>query len=322
MFSKTVAAAAIATLALVTPASAATWPQHATITPPSVTALDSGYSAAIHADVASSVYDPKLGKEIWVTGDVTQVQGTSTVGAFGYPHSAILEEAPGSTSFVPQTFNSEKFGTDYWGGNVVSASHYYQFAPNFSDGTYFWAAFPIYENGVVHVIGERIQGVVPFTVLGTYDVQLDAGTLMYKGENSVPSTSGDVWSGWVPVAGGYWFTSQHGNAAFIPVGQIDTLWAVKMNAVPATDGSWPVQAGSEFHLFATWYQQTPIVEYTAPTVTGPWSSPATIGQMSVPENDGGVLAHPDLPAPSGQILINWNENDSSKYDPQFLYVNR
>lgn len=322
MFSRILAATAVAILALVTPASAATWPRHGTITPPSVSALDSGYAAAIHADVAASVYDPKLGKEIWVTGDVTQVEGTSTVGAYGYPHGAILEEDPGSTSFTPQTFNTEKYGTDYWGGNTVNASHYYQFAPNFSDGTYFWAAFPIYENGIVHVIGERVQGVTPFTILGTYDVQLDAGTLLYKGETSIPSTSGDVWSGWAPTTGGYWLTSQHGNAAFVPTGEIDTLWGIDLGVVPQSTGSWPVQGSSGWDLFSALYQQTPILKQTAAAITGPWSSATAIAQMSVPENDGGILAHIDLPAPAGQVLINYNRNDSSVYDPEFLYVSR
>lgn len=288
-------------------------------TVPSVTALDAGYSAAIHADVAASTYDPYLGKELWVAGDVTAVDGTSTVGYYGYPHQAFLTEVPGSTTF---TVLPGSYGTDYWNG-LPDSSHYYQQVPNWPDGTYFWVAFPIIEGSTLHVIGERIQGVTPFTVLGTYDATFNAQTLSYEDITAIPSAPSDVWSGYARCSNGYWLTSQQGNAAFVPFGGIDspTAWSLHFGTVPQTSGSWPVARPlGGWHLFAAWYMQTPILRCSASQLTGPWSVPSTVGQMTVPENDGGILAHPDLPAPSGEILINWNENDSTSYDPQFAYV--
>lgn len=292
-------------------------------TPPSAAALTAGYANAIQADAAASVYDPVIGREVWVTGDVTQVQGVNVQGGFGYPHGALLTEVPGQTTFTPLTFNTEKYDTDYWGYNSPNPAHYYQPWPNFSDGTYFWGTFIMYENGVIHVIGDHIQGVNPFTILGDEDVTLNAKTLMYQGVHQIPSTEGDTWSGYAKVTGGYWFTSQHGNAAFVPVGGIDTQWAIKIGAVPATSGSWPVQVGTGWDLFAAQAFVKPINEYHATTITGPWSGPTQIGTMTYDEVDGGIWVHTDLPAPAGQYLMNWDENQSATvYDPEFFYANK
>jgi hypothetical protein len=39
-----------------------------------------------------------------------------------------------------------------------------------------------------------------------------------------------------------------------------------------------------------------------------------------PQTDGGIIAHQDLPAPSGEILISWDVNSPTTYDPEFAYV--
>lgn len=290
-------------------------------TAPSAASLTSGYAAAITSDVAASVYDPSLHKEIWVTGDVTSVTGTSTVGYYGYPHGAILEEKPGSAVFAVQTFNAEQYGSDYWGG-TPDTSHYYQFVPNWTDGTYFWAAFAIDTGAVLHVIGERISGVDPFTVVGTYDAQINASTLAFESVTAVPSQSGDNWSGYAPASGGDWLTSQQGEAAFVPAGDLDTSadWMLYPGAVPAGDGSWPVADGSAWNLFTAVYGGAYAEEYTSMAMTGPWTGPSDVLALSVPQTDGGILAHPDLPAPAGDILISYDVNNSMTYDPQFAYV--
>ena len=290
---------------------------------PSAASLTSGYAAAIASDVAASVYDPSLHKEIWVTGDVTQVGSTSTVGYFGYPHNALVEETPGSSAFTTETFNTEQYGTDYWAG-VPDTSHFYQFVPTWTDGTYFWPALVIDEGATLHVIGERIQGVDPFTVVGTYDAQLNASTLAFESVTAVPSQSGDNWSGYAPASGGYWLTSQQGEVAWVPTGDLDVSadWVLYPGAAPSAGGSWPVANGSTWNLFTAVYGGAYAEEYTSTAMTGPWAGPSNILALIVPQTDGGIVAHPDLPAPAGKVLISYDVNNSTTYDPQFAYVSK
>lgn len=288
-------------------------------TVPTAAALDSGYAAAIQSDGAASTYDPYIGREVWATGDVTAVDGTSTVGYYGYPHGAFVTEVPGSTSF---TVLNGKYGPDYWGGNFPNPAHYYQQVPNWSDGTYFWMILPVVEGTKLHVIGVRIQGVDPFSVVGSYDAVFNAATLAYQGIYPVPAASGDAWSGIARGSTGWWLTSQHGNAAYVPSGKLATgsAWQLSLGAVPASAGSWPVRTASGWHLFSAQVYGTQLQVQSSASMTGPWSAPVIEYTLSQPQADGGIIAHPDLPAPVGDILVNYDVNDSTTYDPEFAYV--
>lgn len=285
---------------------------------PSAASLDAGFAAAIQSDVASSTYDPYTGKELWVTGDVTRVDGTPVTGYYGYPHGAFVISSPGSSSF---TALPGAYGTDYWDGSA-NPSHYYQQVPNWADGTYFWAAFPVISGDTLNVIGERIRGVSPFTVLGSYDARFNAATLAYEGIIAVPGTSGDAWSGIAKVSGGWWLTSQRGDVAFVPSGDIGAPagWVLHPGGVPVTAGSWPVKENGHYQLFCAAYGGTDAEEYTSSSMTGPWTGPSGILTLPQPQTDGGIIAHRDLPAPPGEILISWDVDNSATYDPEFAYV--
>lgn len=285
---------------------------------PSAASLDSGFAAVIQADVASSTYDSHIGKELWVTGDVTHVDGTSVVGYYGYPHGAFVTSSPGSASF---TVLPGAYGTDYWDGSPNPA-HYYQQVPNWSDGTYFWASFPVISGNTLNVIGERVQGVSTFNVLGAYDAQFNATTLAYEGIIAVPGTSGDAWSGIAQVSGGWWLTSQQGDVAFVPSDDIGVPaeWVLYPGSVPVTAGSWPVEENGQYQLFCAVYGGADAEEYASSSMTGSWAGPSDILMLPQPQTDGGIIVHQDLPAPSGEILISWDVNSSTTYDPEFAYV--
>lgn len=280
--------------------------------------LQAGFSAAIATDVAASTRLPN-GNSLWLGGDVTRVGSTSVQGYYGYPHGAFLETAPGSASF---TVLPGKYGTDYWNGTPDPA-HYYQQVPNWSDGTYFWMQVPLVDDGTLYVIGERVSGVVPFTILGTWAARFSAATLAYEGISQVPSASADAWSGGTgDGAGGWWLTSQHGELAHVPDDGLGSYaaWTAYPGAVPSSGGSWLARAGAHWDLLAQQPGSTVIQRWTAVTPAGPWSGPVTAGTTPQPDGDGGIAVHPELGAPPGEAVISWLVNNPGYYGPEFGYA--
>jgi hypothetical protein len=195
---------------------------------------DSALSSVIHSDNAQSVVLPN-GKILWVFGDTTQVNGVSTVGAYGYPHSAFVLQTPGTLTFtaVPGLYG---YG--------------WQQVPNWSDGTYFWMSTPVVDHGNLYILGERINGASNFSVVGSYVAEFNASTLAFESITQVPggSTGTTVWGGAYQGNGGWWITGTHGipcsyatdckggDMAWVPARDLANSddWQVYNNVIPAS----------------------------------------------------------------------------------------
>jgi hypothetical protein len=295
--------------------------------PPSATALDSGIAAAIHADTAASVELPS-GEALWIFGDTTAVNGTSTVGAYGYPHDAFALQSPGSTS---------------WSVQPGPYGYGWQQVPNWSDGTYFWPATAVVDGSTLYVFGERIQGVSPFTVVGDYAAEFTTATPpVYEGIVPVPGSGGEVWGGSAQAPGGWWLfgtrqtggsnclsACKTGNVAFVPSGEeADSAdWRITDGALPASldlgTAVSPERLGSGWVAFTKVNDilgtQLERLSASSPTatwsVTGTWTAPDSVAA----DETYGVQVHPEQPAASGQILVSVCEN-GTVYDPQFIYL--
>ncbi|HSX09780.1 MAG TPA: hypothetical protein VLF93_06520 [Candidatus Saccharimonadales bacterium] len=283
----------------------------------------------IHSDVTQSVTLPS-GKILWIFGDTVQVNGTSTSGAYGYPHDAFVTQLPNSLSFTAVTGN---YGYGW------------QQVPNWSDGTYFWFVTPIVDNGVLYVLGQRIQGVNPFTVVGDYVAVFNAKTLAFQKIVQVPggSTGITTWGGAAKTSTGWWITGSHnvscsnatdckvGDMAFVPFGKIatSTSWKVYNNVIPATTNIGTtlglLQNGFTWDIFTKVgdaYGGTQIERLTASsptgtwTVNGTWDAPSPSGTVTY-----GVAVHPEQTSPSGQVLVSYdvNGNDPDTH-PLFEYL--
>lgn len=283
----------------------------------------------IHADVTQSVTLPG-GDVLWIFGDTTRVNGVSTVGPYGYPHSAFVRQTAGTLTFaaVPGPFG---YG--------------WQQVPNWSDGTYFWMSTPIVDNGSLYVLGERIRGVSPFTVVGPYVAVFDAATLAFQRIVPLPAgaTGTTMWGGVARTGSGWWITGTHpvpcsfgtncsvGDMAFVPFGRLAdaTGWTVSDNVIPATTNIGVVLALRRtaagwviFTKLGDAYGGTQIERLTATSVTGTWT---ITGRWAAPSPPGtityAVAVHPEQAANSGQILVSYNVNgDEAQYYPRFLYL--
>jgi hypothetical protein len=290
---------------------------------------DAALAKVINADVAQSVTLPN-GKTLWVFGDTTQVNGTSTVGAYGYPHDAFVTQQANSLNFTPV---AGKYGYGW------------QQVPNWSDGTYFWMGAPVVDNGTLYVFGQRISGASNFSVVGSYVALFNASTLAFQKIVSVPGGS-DGTTGWGGIgkdSAGWWLQGSHnvpcsyatdckvGDAAWVPFGHLadPTAWQLHYNNVPAT-----LNAGTTIGLYATstgWdtftktgdaYGGTTIERLHASCMTCDWSQ---TGSWDAPSPSGtvtyGVAVHPEQAAPAGQLLVSYNVNGvSSAYHPLFEYL--
>jgi hypothetical protein len=317
------AVTATVVLGWATPAAAATGP----VFP--VGDWDTALAKVIHADVTQSVTLPS-GDVLWVFGDTTQVNGTSTVSAYGYPHDAFAVQQAGTLNF-----------------RAVPGSYGYgwQQVPNWSDGTYFWMSTPVVDNGTLYVLGERIRGVSPFTVVGSYVAVFNASTLAFQRIVAVPTgaSGSTMWGGIARVSTGWWVTGTHGvpctyatncsvgDMAFVPSGSLATAsnWTVYNNVVPATTnvgtGLALIRNGTRWDIFTKRgdaYGGTEIERLTATsvtgtwTVTGTWSAPSPAGTITY-----GVAVHPEQATASGQALVSYDVNgDEASYHPLFEYL--
>lgn len=292
---------------------------------------DTALATVIHADVTQSVTLPS-GDVLWAFGDTTEVNGVSTVGPYGYPHDAFVVQTAGTLGF-----------------RAVAGSYGYgwQQVPNWSDGTYFWMSTPVVDGGVLYVLGQRIQGVSPFTVLGSYVAVFNASTLAFQRIVAVPggATGTTVWGGIAADTGGWWVTGTHhvscsnatdcsaGDLAFVPSGKLATAgnWTVHDNVIPASTNIGTVlgltRNGTSWDIFTKLgdaYGGTQIERLTAATVTGSW---AVTGTWSAPSPAGtltyGVAVHPEQAAGSGQTLVSYNVNGAeADYHALFEYLPR
>jgi hypothetical protein len=292
---------------------------------------DSALGNVIHADVAQSVTLPN-GSVLWVFGDTTQVNGVSTVSGYGYPHDAFVEQAPNSLTFT-----------------AVPGSYGYgwQQVPNWSDGTYFWMSTPIVYGGKLYILGERIKGVSPFTVVGDYVAVFNAKTLTYQQIVQIPSgaTGATNWGGVAEASNGWWITGTHGvtcsyatdckvgDLAFVPFGKITSsnAWKVYNNVIPASDNLGTtlglLRTGSGWDIFTKVgdaYGGTKIEKLTASSPTGTWT---INGMWDAPSPQGsvtyGVAVHSEQASPAGDVLVSYDVNGvSADYYPLFEYLPR
>jgi hypothetical protein len=294
-----------------------------------VTDWNAALGNVIHADVTQSVTLPS-GDVLWVFGDTTRVNGVSTVGPYGYPHDAFVVQSAGTLNF-----------------RAVAGSYGYgwQQVPNWSDGTYFWMSTPVVDGGVLYVFGERIQGVSPFTVVGSYVAVFNAATLAFQRVVAVPTgaTGTTMWGGIARGSGGWWVTGTHnvpctnatdctaGDMAFVSLGGLATTgaWTVYNTVIPATTN---IGTGLALQKTATgWdvftkrgdaYGSMQIERLTATsvtgtwTVTGTWSAPSPAGTLTY-----GVAVHPEQATAGGQALVSYDVNGNEPdYHPLFEYL--
>lgn len=315
-------------------------------TPPNTSTLYSttdwakAVGAVIHADNTQSVTLPN-GNILWVFDDTTQVNGKSTVGAFGYPHDVFVSQTPGTLNF---TALAGPYGYGW------------QQIPNWSDGTYFWPSNLAVDNGTLYIFGSRVQNTSTggFAVVGQYVAEFNPTTLAYQNIVQVPAgaTGQTVWGGMTTVStgayNGWMVTGSHGvtcsfatnckvgDFAYIPFGAIGnpSAWTVYDNVIPATDnlgttlGIVPTSTGwTLFTKRGDAYGGSSIESLTSSTITngGSWTLTGTTWSIPVPSGavSYGAAVHVEQSAPSGQILVSYNVNgsDNSAYPaPQFLYL--
>lgn len=297
----------------------------------STTQWDNALAKVIHSDVTQSVTLPS-GKILWDFGDTTQVNGVNTVHSNGYPHSAFVTQQPGTLSF---TAVAGKYGFGW------------QQVPNWSDGTYFWMGTPVVENGMLYVMGQRIKGVNPFKILGSYMAVFNASTLAYQKIVQIPGgpDGSTGWEGVTKDANGWWLQGTHsvpcayatdckvGDAVYVPFGQLGTSsqWQPHYNNMPATlnlgNNIGLLNTGNGYDAFTKTgdaYGGTTIERLHAATMTGTWT---VTGQWPAPSPSGtatyAVGVHPEQTSPSRQILVSYNVNGvNSAYHPQFLYLEK
>jgi len=285
----------------------------------------------IHSDVTQSVTLPN-GKDLWIFGDTIQVNGATTSGAFGYPHDAFVTQAPNTLNFTAIPGN---YGYGW------------QQVPNWSDGTYFWFATPIVDNGILYVLGQRIQGVNPFTVVGDYVAVFNANTLAFQKIVQIPggSTGLTTWGGVAKTSTGWWITGSHnvscsyatdckvGDFAFVPLGKLANAnsWKIYNNVIPASNNIGTTLAllrtGSGWDIFTKVgdaYGGTQIEKLTASSPTGTWTVKET---WDAPSPQGtvtyGVAVHPEQTSPSGQMLVSYDVNGiDADTHPLFEYLSR
>lgn len=292
---------------------------------------DTALSNVVHADVSQSATLPN-GTILWVFGDTVAVNGVSTSGAYGYPHDSFATQAPNTLTFTAVPGN---YGYGW------------QQVPNWSDGTYFWMETPIVDNGVLYILGQRIQGVNPFTVKGEYVAVFDAKTLAYQKIVQVPggTTGITTWGGFAKTATGWWITGTHnvscsyatnckvGDFAFVPFGKLatSTAWKVYNNVIPANNNLGTtlglLKTGAGWDIFTKEgdaYGSTQIEKLTSSSlpgswkVNGTWSAPSPTGTVTY-----GVAVHPEQMSPSGQILVSYDVNGiDADTHPLFEYLPR
>jgi hypothetical protein len=290
---------------------------------------DTALSNLIHADVSQSVTLPN-GSILWVFGDTTQVNGVSTSGAYGYPHDTIATQAPNTLTFtaVPGTYG---YG--------------WQQVPNWSDGSYFWMSTPIVYNGHLYILGERVKGVSPFTVVGDYVAVFNAKTMAFQQITQIPdgSTGNTAWGGVASTSSGWWITGTHavscsyatdckvGDLAFVPYGglTVSNDWKVYNNVIPASMNVGTslalLKTGSGWDIFTKQgdsYGGTNIEKLTSTSipgsweVTNTWSAPSPSGTVTY-----GVAVHPEQTSPLGQVLVSYDVNGiNADYHPLFEYL--
>jgi hypothetical protein len=270
------------------------------------------------------------GNTLWVFGDTTQVNGVSTVGGFGYPHDSFVTQAAGTMNFTPVT------GTYGYGWQQV---------PNWSDGTYFWMSTPIVDNGTLYVLGSRIQGVNPFSVVGNYVAEFNANTLAFEDIYPIPmgDTGTTAWGGVAQGPNGWYITGIHnvtcsgvtdcraGDLAYVPFGQLtnSSSWTITDNFIPASDNIADlalVQNGTNgwdiYTKLGGPYGSNQIEQLTSSSVYGPWTISNTV---DAPFPSGtvtyGVAVHPEQTSPDGQVLVSYNVNGvSTDYHALFMYL--
>jgi hypothetical protein len=291
----------------------------------------SALGKAIHADVAQSVTLPN-GTILWIFGDTTQVNGVSTVGGYGYPHDAFVTQAPNTLTFTP-----------------VPGKYGYGWAqvPNWPDGTFFWMATPIVDNGTLYVLGSRIQATsTSFSGVGQYVAVFNAKTLAFQQIIQVPTGSTNIaWGGVAKTSTGWWITGTHavtcsnatdckvGDMAFVPTGKLTTpsAWKVYNNVIPATANVGTtvalLQNGNSWDAFTKLgdaYGSNQLEKLTASSPTGTWK---VAGTWNAPYPQGtvtyAVAVHPEQTAPSGQVLVSYAVNGvDADYYPLFMNLPR
>jgi hypothetical protein len=312
-------------------ASAQTW-----ATPAQYTA---NFAGVINTDVASSVRLPD-GAELYLGGDVTAVNGASTVGYYGYPHDAfITESARGSASF---TVVPGHYGTDYVNG-VATPGAQWQQVPNFANGDYMWFSGALVDSGTLYVYGEEVQGLG--TVQGEAMAHFSASTLAYEGTTVWTSGAGDAsgWSASVAVRGGHYLVGMNsptcvdatdctGDVAFVPSGQElkPAAWAITSSVFPSSAGlgnqvSVVSAQGGGYLAYAkdcdVCGNGSPIKELSGPSLTGPWALTGRTWATRAPSGATtySVQAHVDDSAP-GTLLISYAVNGGGQYYPNFFAI--
>ena len=288
---------------------------------------NSALQQKIHADVTESIELPD-GRIAWIFGDTTSVNGQSTVTG-GYPHSTIAIQAKTTQNFTVLPGN---YGLGW------------QQVPNWPDGTYFWMTAPLVDGNYLYVLGTRVQGAAPFTIVGNYIAKFDASTLDYLGMSPAPSTpNGTLWGYAAPTNDGWWISGTHsvactnntncrvGDMAFVPKGGITNTnsWQLHQDIIPATTNIGTkiaiVQTGGQWQGFTKLgdaYGSNKILQLSA---TSPITEWITKSQTDISSPTGtvsyAVAVHPEQASPPGQILVSYNVNGiSSEYYARFLYI--
>lgn len=302
--------------------------------------MGAAFASVISADVDSTVKLPD-GNMLWITGDITKANGQVMTGSF--PHSGFVTQAPGKAAF---TVLSGPYGQGY------------QQVPDWTDGTFFWAAAGVVDNGWLYVFGSRIQATGPgpfdFTVIGNYMARFSLPALTYQDIASVPAPVSSVTfgnTGWwlyysqvtgTPPCYSNCFT---GSAYWVPTGDIGTVadWSSRPGIFPSTlDSGCPSGACGIGNVVSVVHEGTSkwvaivkeddilganLLRLTSAKPEGPWTVAEYISAPPQVSGDCTYSAqlHPGEGEPSGWYLATYAENSCGNnsapyYDPTFLLV--
>ena len=285
-------------------------------------------AVVIHSDNTQSVKLPD-GQTLWVFGDTTSVNGKSVVSSSGYPHGSFLLQSAGSLSFEPV---SGKYGANW------------QQVPNWPDGSYFWMSTPVVDKGSLYVLGSRVKGSNPYTVIGAYVAKFNAKTLQYENIQAIPDGGlGTAWGGAAVGNNGWWIAGTHavtcsfetdcraGDFAWVPDGQLGNpaSWKIYPSVIGANENIGSVMAlvrakhgWDVYTKTGDAYGGTTIERLSSQQVASGWShsgsypAPSPLGTFTY-----SVAAHPEQQAPAGDVLVSYNVNAvASDYHARFEYL--
>ena len=259
--------------------------------------LTSAFNRTVHSDDGESVQLPN-GDKLFLNGDITEVNGKSTVGKDGFPHSGftllsrrnVLTELPGKAGFGWQQVPNDGHDWYWFGAAVVQGKTLYAFARKIA---------PV----------PNCTGSFCFTVAGEAVAEFSVRTLRYERTVRLRGTQGV--SAAVRNGTGWQLFGTSGETAHVPAGDLASRGAYHWttDGLPKTSVS-VIRDGARWLAFA--FNGTVIDTLTSAAPAGPWT---VTGTWTAPSGSYSVQAHW---LRAGKVMVSYAE--SAQYYLHFRYL--